>query len=309
MLTLFLGAGFSKWAAGLPVATGLFDFAIEPWGPRDERRLRKVRLVKEKWDYIYPQGLAEQFIADALRSSQDIKRAVLWYIGRRLSEPFIWREFHAWKWRRHTFMIDDSRRPQFGFELLSRFVSPWRVAGIITTNYDLLVEYALGTKGFNYGIKGERLIGRGPYPVSQWLNPVALKGDIPVAKLHGSLSWDENGFYTDGRRGITGNALIVAPTREKKPPDNPMLREAWNLAGQILEKSKRVLVFGFAFNPYDEAVLNLLRVSGANIESVLLVNISGKKSRAQELWPQAEVEACLPPPEGSKIINEWFGSF
>jgi hypothetical protein len=308
MFSLFLGAGFSKWAADLPVAGQLFDFAVGPWGIRDEKRLETVKSVKEKWDYVYPQGLAEQFIADALRSSQDVRRAVLWYIGRRLSEPFIWQESHALRRRRHTFMIDDNRCPRFGADFLGRFISP-SLGGIITTNYDLLVEYALGTKGFNYGLKGERLTGRGPYPVSQWLNPVTLRGDIPVAKLHGSLSWDEKGSYTDGRRGITGNALIVAPTPEKKPPDNPMLKEAWNLAAQILEKSKWILVFGFAFNPYDEAVLNLLRVSGTNIKSALLINISGDKSRAQELWPQAKVEVCLPPPEGSEVINEWLRSF
>ena len=34
MLALFLGAGFSKWAADLPVASQLFDFDIEPWWPR-----------------------------------------------------------------------------------------------------------------------------------------------------------------------------------------------------------------------------------------------------------------------------------
>lgn len=34
MLAMFLGAGFSNWAASLPVARQLFDFEIEPWGPR-----------------------------------------------------------------------------------------------------------------------------------------------------------------------------------------------------------------------------------------------------------------------------------
>ena len=39
MLALFLGAGFSKWAANLPVASELFDFAIHPFGVREERKL------------------------------------------------------------------------------------------------------------------------------------------------------------------------------------------------------------------------------------------------------------------------------
>ena len=59
----------------------------------------------------------------------------------------------------------------------------YSVGGIVTLNYDLLVEYALGSRGFNYGAIGEVLRGRGPYPVSLWRNPVALSGRIPLAKL------------------------------------------------------------------------------------------------------------------------------
>ena len=61
-------------------------------------------------------------------------------------------------------------------------------AGIITTNYDMVVEYALGTKGFNYGDINQILTGRGPYPVSIWLNPVRLTGKTKPAKIHGSIS-------------------------------------------------------------------------------------------------------------------------
>jgi len=43
MLALFLGAGFSKWAADLPVASQLFDFDIEPWGPREYKKLEIVK--------------------------------------------------------------------------------------------------------------------------------------------------------------------------------------------------------------------------------------------------------------------------
>src|SRR5215210_3488374 len=76
------------------------------------------------------------------------------------------------------------------------------VSGVLTTNYDLLVEYAFGTKLFNYGHRGEVLLGPGSYPVSQWRNPVTLTGPISIAKMHGSISWDERGRYTDGRRGL-----------------------------------------------------------------------------------------------------------
>jgi len=177
------------------------------------------------------------------------------------------------------------------------------VGGIITTNYDMIVEYALGTKGFSYGIPNETLIGRGPYPVSQWKNPVTLKGRIPLAKIHGSISWDEQNHYTDGRRGLTGHALIVAPTPEKQSPDS--LESVWNLTKEILRKATRIIVFGFAFNSYDEAVLNLLQSEGKNLESVLLVNIESKAETAHSLWPSTKIVSAIPPPDENKEIQNW----
>jgi len=53
-------------AHDLPVASQLFDFDIEPWGPREARKLEIVKSLKQNWDKAHPNGLAEQFIADAL---------------------------------------------------------------------------------------------------------------------------------------------------------------------------------------------------------------------------------------------------
>lgn len=309
MITLFLGAGFSKWAADLPVVSQLFDFTIEPWGKREERQLDRVRELKAEWDKSHSDGPPEIFIADALSGFEPRDRnLVLWYVVRRLSNPFIWQEpyFH----RRHHLMIDENRRLKIpgvvkAKEVLSGFAK-FRLAGIITTNYDMLVEFALGTKGFNYGTIGEVLIGRGPYPVSQWMNPVRLTGEIPIAKLHGSVSWDPYGHYTEGRRGITGNALIVAPTPEKQPPAS--LLDVWELAREILETTRHLLVFGFAFNPYDEAVLNLLRSAGRSVQSVLLVNRSQTIQPAIDLFPNASVTWSPPPPDGNATIAEWTDS-
>ncbi len=46
-MVLFLGAGFSKWTAGLPVARELFDFKIDIWGPQDARKLDIIKSLKE----------------------------------------------------------------------------------------------------------------------------------------------------------------------------------------------------------------------------------------------------------------------
>ena len=307
---MFLGAGFGKWAAGLPLATQLFDFAVEIWGPRDRKRLAVVRSRKETWDQAHPDGLAEQFIADALELPEKDRRAILWYIVRRLTEPFIWREFHAHRRRRRVLTVDENRRFDIGGVVKAKgLIEQFRgssLSGIVTTNYDMLVEYALGTKGFNYGVPNEVLRGRGPYPVSQWRNPVKLEGEIPLPKIHGSISWDEKGHYTDGRRAVTGGALIVAPTLEKTPPGS--LKHVWDLAGRILERAVGLLVFGFAFNPYDEAVLKLLESAARNLELVLVVDVDPKIQQARRLWPMARVISCQPPPGGDRAIENWRNS-
>jgi hypothetical protein len=309
MLALFLGAGFSKWAADLPVASQLFDFDIEPWGPRENRDLDRVKSLKYNWDITHPDALTEQFIADALNFDEKSRQVVLWYLVRRLSEPFIWKEFHAQRWRRHVLMIDENRRFNIpGVVKAHKFFLRFYLSlvGIITTNYDMIVEYALGTKGFNYGVRNQTLTGRGAYPVSQWRNPVTLKGKVPLAKIHGSISWDENAFYTNGRRGLTGHALIVAPTAEKQPPES--LKSVWDLAERILQRASCLVVFGFAFNPYDEAVLNLLKCGGSNLKSILLIDIEPKIERVRQLWPDIMITSCQPPLKGNAEIQEWSNS-
>jgi hypothetical protein len=306
MIGIFLGAGFSKWAADLPLVSQLFDFQVSPFGPRESAKLDLVTKLKSTWDEKNINASPELFIADALSYSVKDRKAVLWYIVRRLSDAFIWTEYHSQRQRRHVLMIDEHRKYQVtgvkrAKSLFDRFRN--NVSGIITTNYDLLIEYALGTKGFNYGVQHQTLTGRGAYPVSQWNNPITVTGAIPLAKIHGSISWDENSYYTDGRRGLTGNALIVAPTPEKRPPKS--LEFHWRLSGKILTESTRLLVFGFAFNPYDEAVLNHIKDNGHNVESVILIDIAPNLGAAKSLWPKAKINSALPPPAGDQEIEQW----
>jgi len=97
--------------------------------------------------------------------------------------------------------------------------------------------------------------------------------------------------------------LIVAPTSEKHIPE--ALRYTWSLAGKILEQSEKLLVFGFAFNPYDQLVLELLRSKGKNLRSILLVDREPNVGTAKELWPGAIITHCLPPPDGENQLHDW----
>ena len=107
MVTVILGAVFSKWAANLPVAKELFDFVIEPFGVREEKKLSSVRDLKASWDIANPSEPAEAFIEFAMRQRCETSQLVVWYVVRRLSDPYIWKEWHAGKWRRHSIITID----------------------------------------------------------------------------------------------------------------------------------------------------------------------------------------------------------
>jgi hypothetical protein len=172
----------------------------------------------------------------------------------------------------------------------------------------MLVEYVLGTKKFNYGILNEELEGRGTYPVSR---PVALAGSIPLAKLHGSVSWDRYQKYTEGRGGVTGNALIVPPTHDKELPES--LMNARGVGEDILRKSTRMVVFGFAFNQYDQDILTLLKSGGRNLKAILLVNqpssADSQTQVARSLWPSASITFTAPPPDWTADARIWGKAF
>lgn len=307
-MILLAGAGFAKWAAGLPLARELFDFNIDPFGRREQTQLKYVRDLKNSWDAENPSGLAEEFVSCALNREPRSAAAVRWYVVRRLSEPYIWREWHAGKWRRHVLMVDENRKwERPGVKAVRRYLDQLAavgLSGIVTPNYDLLFEYALGSGGFNYGIPGERLHGRGPYPVSQWRNPVVLRGSLPIAKIHGSISWDEEGRYTDGRRGLSGKALIVAPGHAKGAPES--LAREWELAATLLRAARRVVVFGFAFNPYDKALLEHLALNGGSIEEVRLIDVAPNLVAAQRIWPRAQVRGEAPAQLAEVMDNSCF---
>ncbi|MBN1571869.1 MAG: SIR2 family protein [Deltaproteobacteria bacterium] len=304
MAILILGAGFSKWAANLPLANSLFDFAIEPDGVQEENRLHFVRDIKASWDYLNPNKPVEAFIDFAMHQSKKTAKLVVWYIVRRLSEPYIWKERHAGRWRRHVFMIDENRRferpgVKKAQNLLTNTFGMY-LQGIITTNYDMLVEYALGSRGFNYGVPGEILTGRGAYPVS---NSVTLTGKLPLAKIHGSISWQSDIHYTDGRRGLTGNALVLAPVQNKIMPQE--LKGQWQLSARLLNGASRLVVFGFAFNTYDTEFLEHLRIHSKAVKNVLIIDIMPNIDTANEVFTGASIETMPPPPESEVDIRKW----
>ena len=102
---------------------------------------------------------------------------------------------------------------------------------------------------------------------------------------------------------MTGNALILAPVPGKTTP--PELANQWELAGSLLGAAQRIVVFGFAFNPYDAELLNHLRTHGGTAKSVLLIDIKPNIDAARQIWPSASIATLPPPPESVPDIREW----
>jgi hypothetical protein len=295
---LFIGAGFSKWAINLPTATELFDYDIQVWGVREAKKFEDLKKIKNNWDTENPSGNPEEFIRLMVESSEKNKKLITWYIGRRLAEPFIVESSDLYYFgkayrQRRVMMFDDPRRlKKEGIQKAKNFIDTIltpSLEGIITTNYDLLIEYSLGTKRFNYGQKMQELYGNWAMPIRRLRDgPVILKGDLPLIKLHGSLSLTEKVYCTDGRGGITGKSIIIPPTQNEKIMDS--VSSEWKNAEKILERSNTIIFFGFAFNQYDLEILNLLKKTEPWIKKVILINRNSQTIQlAKQIWSSAEV--------------------
>lgn len=310
---LFFGAGFSKWAINLPTAPELFDFQIKVWGPREGSKLKRIKKIKEIWDNKNISSNSEEFISYLLDLSPETRKLAIWYVARRLTDPFIEKDKFFEKFPmlypeitgRRVMTIDEKRKLEIsGIKKAKEFIDPLlgpSLEGIITTNYDLLIEYALGTKNFCYGNRSRLLYGprRGYYLVSFKKNPVYLRGTLPVIKLHGSISLTEKGYCTDGRGGITGKAIIIPPAQNKRISD--LLTTEWNHARKILKKSKKIIFFGFGFNRYDQEIFELLKETEPWIDKIILININEDiKTMAKKIWSSADI-VLIHPRELSEI--------
>ncbi|MDH5647872.1 MAG: hypothetical protein OEZ01_17810 [Candidatus Heimdallarchaeota archaeon] len=307
MIALFLGAGFSKWASRLPIASQLFDFKIFSTSKSDQRKLNLIQNDFKKWRADHPKSNIEEFISWCICKSSYRKSRVIWYISRRLSEPFMTKIQGSFS----PLMFDEqAAKIHAGVIKAKKFLDIFKdrkLSGILSCNYDTLVECALGTTGFNYGKINEKLYGRGHNPSFPWqFSHCAATGNIMLAKLHGSLSWDNEKKHTSGKPGRSGNALIIAPTPEKKPPKE--LIDVWKTGERILKKTFYMVIFGFAFNPYDKALLDYLKKFGKKTTELLIIDPYPNNTAAEHIWPNANIVSINPVSGVYPGLKSWLDS-
>jgi hypothetical protein len=296
MTGVFLGAGFSKWAGNLPLVNQLFDFNISNIRFNDEAWLSKLIECKKKWDLLDVSNKNEEaFISYIItQKGKNLNKYLLKYISRRLSEPFLVKIYGG---SMQTLMIDDAATKNHScIEKAKRFfeyIDTKNIYGIITTNYDLMIEYALGTPNFKYSPNKCELLGMGRNRAFPWQNtPVITNGNIKLSKIHGSISYDGSFYWTTGKCGLNGNAVILPPSPEKSR-DKRFINE-WNDAEDILMNIDKLVIFGFNFNEYDHAVLELLKTNSKNIKEIHIYDLESKINQAKKIWTVGKITELKP---------------
>jgi hypothetical protein len=135
--------------------------------------------------------------------------------------------------------------------MIEKFSNPHpQMINIVTTNYDMILEYVLAINKFNFtdGFSGQTLsvFNEGNFKEKNIVN---------LLKVHGSLKWFEINEEIICMSDMTAindeelNPLIISPSTQKyeeayKEPFRTLISKSDN----IINNSKSFLVIGFGFN-------------------------------------------------------------
>ena len=262
-VAVILGAGFSA-GAGVPLANRLLD------GRPDVDRVTRQRLVHRvvaRWATWQSRtgGTTEEYLAELERADQAAFRDAVWFVGLAVAL-----QMGQLKFVGANLTIIKHNLDRRSFPELETF---WDIlfgaltdVSVVTTNFDILAERGLRhvprprakRPGFHYGFGPESFAGGG-YPSYAHIQKIGAVGNVPLFKLHGSVSWSvrdgELVKYHDCRPAIRGNPAIVAPLVEKTVPE--YLRPIWAAACQHLARARTWVVVGYSLPWYDKAVGSL----------------------------------------------------
>jgi hypothetical protein len=296
-LALFLGAGFSKpW--GLPLAKELLPDSKEKWEQiiqeKFPRRYQKQRAKRVQaswlkyWNECQRQASVDQF-AKKLQSDEQGAMGLpfddlTYFLAVRLAvEQSEVRVFHMQpQFTKHHFGMQDVILPCY--DAVIQALDRDSLRGIVTTNYDLVVEKILGPDvtgrlgGFNYGKQGQPLNRHHhQFSTQKWYQKESIDGTMPLLKIHGSLNWaysEEIGidFYVDCYPSLTrGQRPLIVPP-QSNVQQNVVLKQTWQKASEVLNGADVWVFCGYSFPDYDVDVRNLLASSASNLHRVVILS-------------------------------------
>lgn len=310
---IILGAGFS-YVARLPLADDLLTAPVHVASREAIHRFLAVREAYCQWQRTHSGHPTEEFLAEVFGAA--LAYPPWWWVAQLIAATLA------------TPTPPDDRRavdPRCAPRVISPVKSPvhqefWHtvfrrfdVLGVITTNYDLLIERGMRhrpmvrppTPGFFYGGLHRPQVLEGvamPFSVQlRQLKPVELTGSIPLFKLHGSLNWCwEDGrmiTYQDVRAAfrLSRTCAIVPPVPEKSPPD--LLSGVWEAAEECLRRAPTWVVCGYSLSPYDQAVCDLFRKATTASSPATIVLMDPRARDLAPRWHQIAPTAqmtCLP---------------
>ena len=312
MISVILGAGFSH-VGGVPLASQLFDES-----PQVDRitRERLVQRVVARWRSWHAKhgGAPEEYLASLEKEGGGDWRDALWFVSLVIALRMGRVEQVGMKLTITRHNIDRTTRIQVHEDFWSEIFRRTFDVVVITTNFDILLERGLRhiprprvpRPGFHYGDGPERLEGGG-YPSYAHIQRIEVTGNVPLYKLHGSISWSmRNGRlirYHDCRPAIRGDPFIVAPITDKQIPDN--LRQTWDRAANCLSDSDVWIIVGYSLPSYDIAVRNLLRHSSNHGPRVHVFDPNPNvASEAKSLLPKATVIPHPGLPQGLNGLKD-----
>ncbi len=283
-LAVVIGAGFSKpW--GLPLTAELMRFdEVENNTFPGVWQKKTIEKIKSLWrkQMKEHQGSVDEFGRQL--QGTDLFQPFVQYVALRVSSR-LWHVGGAQqtKWGTGDHVARSVRIPSAYFDLIHH-LQQTDLVGIVTMNYDIVVEKLLGPRkfgrlgGFNYGQVGDLLIGR-HYTSSQGAyGPVEMTGRVPLAKVHGSLNWafaEDGGLvqYVDCRpsRGRRYRVAVFPPGGETVEP----FRQVFSLAQRILSVATIWLVIGYSLPEGDDDVKKLLGRSASNLRHLCVADPRG----------------------------------
>lgn len=304
---LIAGAGWSH-VAGLPLTRRLFDDSLPiPASKAAQGRFIRVRNAFEAWRQRATDSDAEIFLATLFDGSGPVPWSwAVEYIAARLATP-IWGDRIAHKSVRYGQRLTVPTYCETYRSFLRELATSYQVIGVVTTNYDILLERTIRERpvrgwplpGFHYGGLPRPQSAQGlsqPFSARNDRDrAVPLDGEVPLFKLHGSLNWERSNqqiqIYQDLRPAFKqgGVAAIVPPTPEKEPPT--WLTPIWEEAEKRLANASHWIVVGYSLPQYDVAIRELLARAGYRVRQVTIFSPSASEtaSRWSQVTPNAEI--------------------
>lgn len=329
-VALFLGAGFSVcW--GLPVTKDLLPPVKDAWEKIIKgfpARHRKVaERVREHWieHHVRCSDSVDEF-ARMLQTDELVRRSLTLddlaqFLAIRLAvEQSTEREFRrSRQFTRHH--IRRQRKIDPSYSAVTEGLSGSQLTGIVTTNYDLVIEKILGPRpcgrlgGFNYGDPEQPVIGSHQLSTQDWYKVTTITGAVPLLKLHGSLNWAYSDtqpvdVYVDCKPSLRQLRPLVVPPRANSF-DNHFLEQVRQRASEVLKAAEVWVFCGYSLPPYDADVSSLLRSSGTNLRRVVIFDpnaVAVKRGIQACLAHIPHLEVICGPGLGSTLTRGTFRS-